>query len=336
MWALDNRTPYAAERNWIRDKDGRHQWIVAIKVTFDVAAAGTLSLADEQVPPTLQPEFFGDPGQSSLRYETDLGPLKPATDVVVNGHAHAPDDRPTPELAIALRVGNIRKVLSVRGPCVYRSGAMGWTTTAPLPFVRMPLQYEHAFGGSALSDPDPSRQAYDERNPVGVGVVAQGTSLEGTPAPNLVYPGRDAQKAGPAGLGAIASHWSPRLALAGTYDAAWIRDRKPLLPVDYDPSFALCSPVDQRNVGYLRGGMPVELVHCSPGGVFRFELPKIWLALRTQFGARNVEHRTRMVTVVLEPDDAKVMVVYQSQLPVSASDIDYLDITRIEEKRYIS
>jgi hypothetical protein len=50
MFMLDNKTPYAAGRNWTRDKRGMHVWIVAVKATFDVAPNGKLTLADEQAP----------------------------------------------------------------------------------------------------------------------------------------------------------------------------------------------------------------------------------------------------------------------------------------------
>lgn len=72
MWALSNRTAYAAERNWTRDKDGLHWWLVAVKATFDIGPDGRLRLADEQLPPVLIPEYFGGPGRSSLRYDSDL------------------------------------------------------------------------------------------------------------------------------------------------------------------------------------------------------------------------------------------------------------------------
>src|SRR5688572_3450642 len=90
MWTLKNRTPYAAERNWTRDKRGVHQWIVAVKATFTIAKDGKLSLSDEQVPPVLAPEYHGEPGMSSLRYDSDLLRAKPCTDVIVDACAHAP------------------------------------------------------------------------------------------------------------------------------------------------------------------------------------------------------------------------------------------------------
>jgi hypothetical protein len=67
MWTLFNKTPYAADRNWTRDKTGVHWWIVAVRATFDVDAGGRVTLADDQLPPLLAPEYFGEPGKSSLR-----------------------------------------------------------------------------------------------------------------------------------------------------------------------------------------------------------------------------------------------------------------------------
>jgi len=50
MWMIDNDTSYGSERNWVRDKNGLHLWIVAVKATFDVSPNGPLKLADEQKP----------------------------------------------------------------------------------------------------------------------------------------------------------------------------------------------------------------------------------------------------------------------------------------------
>jgi len=95
MWKLDNETPFEAERTWVRDKEGAHHWIVAVKATYDIAGDGTLSLAEEPIEPLLAPEYNAENGQSSLRYEADLVGMKPATDVYLNAIAFAPQGRPT-------------------------------------------------------------------------------------------------------------------------------------------------------------------------------------------------------------------------------------------------
>src|SRR5688572_23403033 len=49
MWALDNRTPFAAERGWARDREGAEVWIVVVKATFLVERDGGLRVPASQV-----------------------------------------------------------------------------------------------------------------------------------------------------------------------------------------------------------------------------------------------------------------------------------------------
>src|SRR5580658_4187069 len=111
MWELKNQTTYGAERNWVRDKEGRHRWVVAVKATFDIAVDGRLKLADEQPAPALAPEYSGDPGASSMRWDSDLLYAKICTDVIAEAHAHPQGGKPRPTVAVSLRVGPIAKEL---------------------------------------------------------------------------------------------------------------------------------------------------------------------------------------------------------------------------------
>src|SRR5687768_8682699 len=115
MWMLDNRTPFEAERTWVRDRDGRHHWIVVVKATYDIADDGTLRLSDEPVAPLHAPEYHGAPGESSVRYEADLVAMKPATDVYLNAIAHAPGGKPCKQVKVSLRIGRVHKELIVYG-----------------------------------------------------------------------------------------------------------------------------------------------------------------------------------------------------------------------------
>jgi hypothetical protein len=332
MWALVNQTPFAAERNWTRSKTGVHVWIVALKATFDIAANGALKLADEQIPPVLAPEYHGkDPATSSLKYESDLLAVKPGTDVLINGQAHAPGGRPAPAVEVLFRLGDVRKHLVAYGKRAYYKGAVGLTTTSPAPFTTCPLIYEDAFGGSSLEGPDPSKHRLDKRNPVGKGVAANVDDLVHQPAHRVEYASGDPSRVGPAGFGPLASYWSPRLELAGTYDATWDKTKKPLLPDDYDPKHVLCSPLDQRPAtGWLKGGELVELAHMTPEGSLRFELPRLSFSYDTWFGRRREEHRGHLATVIVEPDERRLMAVYQSSLTIARRDVPYLDKTVID------
>lgn len=332
MWALKNHTPYAAERNWTRDKDGVHWWLVAVRATFDLAPGGRLTLADEQPPPLLAPEYLGEPGKSSLRYDSDLLAAKPGTDILVHAHAHAPRGRPTPTVPVSLRVGQLHKELLVHGERTYGQSLLGVTPSRPQAFVTCPIRYELAFGGSDLSDPDPQKHRIDERNPIGRGFARRAAHLAGRPAHAIEYLRGTPAEQGPAGFGPIDSFWMPRRKLAGTYDARWEQSKKPLLPDDHDPAFALSAPADQRTDKPLAGGERGELLNMTPDGVLRFELPRILLGFTTRFGTRREPHGARLVTVLVEPEVKRLSLTWQSVLRVASPDADYLDETELTER----
>jgi hypothetical protein len=333
MWAIVNRTPYKAESTWGRDKEGVHEWIVAVKGTFEINEDGTAALADEQQQPLLIPEYHGEDGLSSLRYDADLVAPKPTTDVVINGTAYAPKGQPSTEFLIQMRVGPIQKTLRVRGNRTWEDGPFGGSLSSTQPITQVPIVYERAFGGFDHADPDPRNHRLDTRNPVGCGLVARTEQRVGQASPNFEYPDGRLEKSGPAGFGAIDSFWSPRRELAGTYDAAWQQDRLPLLPEDWDPRSLLCSPADQRPDTFLTGGEIVDLINLTPSGALRFALPKIYLTFSTRIDSRIEEHRGRLATVIIEPDHPRVIMVWLTALKCR-TDVDYLDRTVVREKAF--
>jgi hypothetical protein len=335
MWTLDNETPYAAERNWTRDKRGVHLWLVAVRATYEIKTDGTLKFVDEQPPPELEPQYRGEPGKTSLRVDSDLIAAKPSTDVVLDAYAHAPGGRSTPRVSVSLRVATIDKTLSVCGPREYYRGVMGLGTTAPSAFITQPIHYEWAFGGIDARSADPSKQRMDARNPVGRGLGVDVGGLEHQPAHFIEYPSGNPAKTGPAGFGPIDRSWSPRRELSGTYDDDWMKSKRPLLPDDYDDRFALSAPVDQRPASFLRGGEKVTLVNMTPEGKLEIELPKLFFAFTTRFGKREQEHRGHLATVFIETEKRRLSMVWQTTLPVAARQVEQLDETTITEKRYL-
>lgn len=334
MWALENRTPYKVGKSWGRDKDGVHEWLVAVKGTFDIKPDGGLKLAEEQLDPLLMAEYNGEPGISSLRYDADLVAPKPTTDVVLNSTAYAPKGRPSTDFWVSARVGPIHKVIRVIGNRTWKAGVFGSKPSEAEPVTQVPIVYERAYGGYDQTDPDPKNQSLDTRNPVGCGVAAKSDHRINQPVPNFEYPDGKLEKAGPAGFGAIDSFWSPRRELTGTYDKTWQESRCPLLPMDWDPRSLLCSPVDQLPDTHLRGGELVELINLTPNGLLRFALPKAYFTFSTYFGRRVEEHRSRLSTVIIEPDYPRVIMVWLSSL-ICRTDVDYLDRTVVREKEYM-
>jgi hypothetical protein len=331
MWLLRNHTPYAAGRNWVRDSRGVHWYLIAVRCSYVLGPHGRLGLADEQPPPVLVPEYTGVAGASSLRFDSDLLEHKPGTDIIVLGSAHAPGGRPAPTVPVVLRAGALEKLLLVHGDRLYRAGAAGLTTTSPQPFVTRPIVYELAFGGHDVADPDPRRHHLDERNPIGRGFLAVHARND-HPAHCIEYSSGAAELRGPAGFGPIDRGWLPRRAHAGTYDAQWMTSKRPLLPDDYDPRFAMCAPADQQTAAPMSGGERIGLSNMSPDGDLAFDVPRTALRLSSSIRGRRHEHGAHLATVVIEPELRRLSVCWQSALRVAAPDVDHLSTTDIDER----
>ena len=175
MWALDNHTPFAADRSWVRDRDGAEVWLVAVKGTFNIRSDGTTIVSEEQVPVCLAAKYSGEPGKSSLLYDADLPRTKVTTDVIVNGHAYASANEPVKSVKVEFRVGSLRKSLWVTGDRFWKRGLFGVELTSIATFVKMPITYERSYGGTDSKAKEPK---WDPRNPVGTR-PANGSLLEG-------------------------------------------------------------------------------------------------------------------------------------------------------------
>jgi hypothetical protein len=102
------------------------------------------------------------------------------------------------------------------------------------------------------------------------------------------------------------------------------------MPLDYDERHVLCAPVDQQSSAHLQGGENVELIHLTPSGVLRFALPRVTLRIHSFFGSKHREQTSRLATVLLEPDEGRLIMLWQSSLSVPEKDAEYLDVARIE------
>jgi hypothetical protein len=153
------------------------------------------------------------------------------------------------------------------------------------------------------------------------------------------YPDGRARNDAAPGFGALCSYWDPRRRYAGTYDADWVKKRKPLLPADYDERLNMCAPLDQQIEPTMRpGGVSVELVNLSPQGTFRFDLPKSYFAFTTHFAdyAKRdpIEHRAKLHTVIIEPEFPRVVMVWHTRVSCGHA-IDDIDYTSVVEKAYV-
>ena len=338
MWALDNRTPFAADRSWVRDREGAEVWLVAVKGTFNINPDGSTSIADEQAEVLLAAKYSGEPGKSSLLCDSDLPRTKLTTDVIVNGHAYAPGGEPTKTVTVSFRVGDLVKSLRVTGDRVWKGiGFVNWKSRC-IPFVKMPITYERSFGGMDLKSKNPKRHSWDTRNPVGTGFAKWRNRLIGQRVPNVHAAGLKVPslpgKSYPAGFGVIAGHWMSRVRLAGTCDAEWEKERAPLLPKDFDDRYYQSAPPDQQTSEFLKGGEEVQLNNLTPSGILAFKLPRVVLGFETDFAGELVRHRCNLYTVILEPDVPRIMMVWHTALPCH-SKVTKLRRTTIIQKKLL-
>jgi hypothetical protein len=317
---IRNPTPLVAGMSVQLDKQAAEQLVVAVRGSWSVSERGRLELMRE--PPPLRPAdvHWGDPATSSVRYEADLGLMKPATDVALVGSAVAPRGR-SRRMTVSFRVGPMRRSAVVRGERVWLFGLLGlWFHTPTRPFESVPLRWELAAGGSDATPKDPKHHSLDLANPVGRGFRARGSRLRrrGAPLPQIEAPGgpRLFGRAAPAGFGFIGGHWLPRRRFAGTYDKAWLDERCPLLPLDFDERFHNSAAPGLTARGHLAGSEPVEVTGCTRSGRLAFRLPAVTPAVTATLEGGPEPVAMLMNTVTVDTDAMRLDLLWRGQLHV--------------------
>ena len=87
---IRNSSPFPATQTVFMDKSAAEQLVVTLKATYAISDRGELAIAEEQDPLRPADEFHGDPGKSSIKHQSELGPPGPATDALLVGCARAP------------------------------------------------------------------------------------------------------------------------------------------------------------------------------------------------------------------------------------------------------
>ncbi len=311
---LDNRTELALYQQVLADRDGE-RLVAIVKATFELEAGELVLAPPERMRGVRLADVPWDPEKpASIAYPADVCLRKPATDVAVVGKAYAPGGHPVPSFDVRVQVGGATRDLRIFGARVWLDDGLG--LSAPQPIAQLDMRWDHAWGG--IDDDDPKRVVEEPRNPVGMGVTAIASALSRRPAPQVEDPAqlissRDTRPR-PAGIGPLGRSFEPRRSFAGTYDEAWLENRAPLLPEDYDDRHAMFGPPGLIATPPLRGGEPVRLINLVPGGgPLAFALPR--LALEIAFTVRGRErevfrpHLDTVLVDVLEPSKDKPIAV---------------------------
>jgi hypothetical protein len=306
-----------------REPSGRELLVVAIKGTFRFPSeqGSRASLDDQQVALTLADAFFGEPGRSAPRYETDYAPRKHRCDLLLNGHAYAPGGRPTDRVTVSLSVDGWSKSFDAVGDRVWFS-ANGVSSTAPVPFVKMPLSYDHAFGGVDQNHEDPAEHAAFMQNPAGRGFHRhlRAEWLDGAPLPNTEESGVEVSlpdsQYRPMSFGPIGRNWEPRCRYAGTYDQDWVDNVFPFLPADFDEQYYQAAPSGQQVPAGI-GEQRVSLINLTAQSRRDFILPlfEAPVCIFPKKGGRE-DLQARVDTILFEPDVERVTLTWRVARPL--------------------
>lgn len=303
----------AADVSVALDAAGREHLVIIAKATWSIPDPGQRPrpLMPSAIVPT--DEYFGDPGESAMRYGADAARYKPRCDVIFDATAYSADGAPVTTLIAGWQVGSLVKEVRVVGP---RSWSGSSEPGAPTAFDRMPIRYDHAFGGTRWHGGPERRAETLPSNPVGVGFAGPETlsQMPGQPMPMLEAiddpvtrpDGRHRAQA----FGPIGRHWMPRRAFSGTYDDHWRREVFPFLPEDFDETFNQVAPPDQQ-MPYPAGGEAVVLRRLMPHGggdaERRFFLPRLdQPAVRVLRGDYSQERLKPVVDTLFFETDAVI------------------------------
>ena len=332
-----------------KNAQSEHVFAVIVKRSYRISPGKPLQRleADHQL---RQIDYYydnGDPEWSTVQYESELAPFKPAIDVVVIGKAYAPDGEPTQQMIATVTVGNKEKAISILGDreCHYRENDNP-IVSDPKPFTEMEIRYDKAYGG--FDDKSIAEiPFYYPRNHMGTGVVLRNVkeAIEGLALPNIEDPNdlltperivigepeRWHLQPLPQGFGWFQRTWYPRCAFAGSYPAfvdvgtATTEERMGLLPKNHialAKQFKLPGFHPRFNNGASFGlifqNIPanekISLSGLTPDGFLEFNLPGEYPAITLDLGLGERQLETQLHTVSIRPDDMEVDLIWRGAL----------------------
>jgi hypothetical protein len=317
-----------------RNETGQDVFGFLVKRSYQITTAGTCE--PDVTSPFLPVDiYWGDPERSSPRFEAELVACKVATDVVVLGHAYAPADQPATCFDVGIEIGSVRKVIKVFGDRFAHIDRGNIVFSSPEPCNSLPLVFERAYGGGGYP-----------RNPVGRGFVTEAMPRDGVPLPNfedpadLLTPDRLVlnepkhwnRQPLPQGMSWFGKIWYPRMSYAGVtpgnVDANEIMREEALglvpagqialarqfrLP-SWDVRFSNGAAPGLAIHG-LRGTETIRLVNLTPKNYTEIRLPGEQPTVIADIGAGQARPDMRLHSIVLEPDAARVTLIWGGSLP---------------------
>lgn len=327
---LVNKTPVLARVAVGQTADpGLRRGCVTAKATYCIGDSGELTPDLEHPVPLLDEDLETPLG---LLPRDDLPRGDDAFEVICLGAAHAPGARAVEQMTASLQVGHRQQTLLVSGDRSWQGSGDTQQPSAAVPFLRMPLTWERAFGGTAVVtldahteldvshplnpegrgfDPTPQAAAMGQllRAPAGYPRVDDRRSL-----PNVEHPEQAITAAGDApdpACWATVPMSSATQALRGMTlpTAGASATDLPGLPDVTLAAFHRAVP--QWIIELPEPRADVVLRGLSPDGTLEFTLPAADLWCDVALGPLKASRRLRPQLLVLLPERRRFYLVYR-------------------------
>jgi uncharacterized protein YjbI with pentapeptide repeats len=250
---IKNLTPFLVAARGTSLRPPKPAMSFVVRATYAIADDGTLTPVATSDARPLSAETYREEDDDRVGgavMPSDFADYKTRAEVLLTGSCHAPQaaggagGETVTECAVSVQVGAWSKALRVTGRRVWGG--------APHPFVSMPLDWEHAYGGPKFA-----------ANPSGLG-------FDSDEMPTVTL-GRDARlsrgdtNVAPASFGPINPRWPQRVGKLGEdYGEGYRKTRAPYFAADMDPTYFLESSPDQWLAGYLTGDESFALHNLHP------------------------------------------------------------------------
>jgi uncharacterized protein YjbI with pentapeptide repeats len=302
-----NETPYLVAPMVSQGLASGFTLTTVVKASYRLAPGEPLAPLATQIP-FRGDEWVGDDFHGGLHHGTDLVAWKPRTDVILRATCHAPGGQPTTHCEAGFGVGDWQKVVTVVGDRTWKVGLFSRTPGQPQAFTRMPIDWEHSYGG-----PDYAA------NPAGKGFRSDLLPNIEDPATPLAGYG---DRVPPAGFLPINRMWKQRFTKMGTADGSYLKKRFPLFPADFDFTYFNEAPEDQQLEHPLRGDEEVRFLHVHPEvASWSVRLPgtrvRCLIADTDADGAARVrEVEMRCDTLLANVEEGYLHLIWRGHLPI--------------------
>jgi hypothetical protein len=296
------------------------------KLTFKVLADVRVELRSDDASPILDADIETPTG--ALPSDVDTA-SHDAIELIVNGAAYSP--RPTHETVVILALGDREHRISVTGDRSWVRTAGAVVPSEPVPFTRLPMTYERAFGGTVevWLDPHTVIPVSHPANPLGRGLdpepavrmLAQELACSADfprfdpvrQLPNLEDPRARITR----WEDAPAPHcWSTRpraglgaVAIPHDFSSTPAEERTALLTriqsatqIRSHPDLLLRGPV---------GGLPISLSGMTPTGAWRFRLPNASVTFDYDIDGRRGTLPAALRRIVLLPEEGSFSLLFE-------------------------